>query len=173
MRCPFCAAQDTKVVDSRLASEGDQVRRRRECKVCKARFTTFESAALLLPRIIKSDGRREPFDEDKLRKGMLLALHKRPVSSDAMDRAINRIKRHLVGGGDREVESRQIGEWMMYELRSLDQVAYVRFASVYRSFQDVNAFREEIERLERQRSDDDNQLSLLPEDPEAGDTQGS
>jgi transcriptional repressor NrdR len=162
MRCPFCGTHDTKVIDSRLAADGDQVRRRCECKACRGRFTTLETPTLVLPRIVKSDGRREPFSEDKLRRGMLLALHKRPVSMEAVDQAIHRIKRHLIGSGEREVAARQLGEWMMYELRTLDQVAYVRFASVYRSFQDVNAFREEIERLERSGADDDAQLSLLP-----------
>jgi transcriptional repressor NrdR len=164
MRCPFCGTHDTKVIDSRLTADGDQVRRRRRCTACRGRFTTLEVATLTLPRIVKSDGRREPFSEEKLRRGMVLALHKRPVSTEAVDQAIHRIKRHLIGSGEREVAARQLGEWIMYELRNLDQVAYVRFASVYRSFQDVNAFREEIERLERSGPDDDAQLSLLPLD---------
>ncbi|MGB0721936.1 MAG: transcriptional regulator NrdR [Gammaproteobacteria bacterium] len=162
MRCPYCGAQDTKVIDSRLANDGDQVRRRRECKQCVARFTTFETVEVVMPRIIKADDRREPFDESKLHKGMLLALHKRPVSSDQIDAAVNRIVRQISGYGEKEIESRRIGEWMMYELRALDPVAYVRFASVYRSFQDVNAFREEIERLEQTPPSDDGQMSLLP-----------
>lgn len=150
MRCPFCGTDDTKVIDSRLANEGYVVRRRRECQACTERFTTFESAELVMPRIIKQDNSRVPFDEEKLRAGMLRALQKRPVSMDAVEQAISRIKHRLRATGDREVSSRQVGEWVMEELRELDQVAYVRFASVYRSFEDVNAFREEIERLERQ-----------------------
>jgi transcriptional repressor NrdR len=148
MRCPFCQAQDTRVIDSRLANDGDQVRRRRECVACSERFTTYESAELLLPRIVKSDGTREPFQEAKLRTGMQRALEKRPVPTEAMEAAINRIQKRLQACGEREVPSRTIGGWVMDELRELDQVAYVRFASVYRSFQDVSAFREVIEGLE-------------------------
>ncbi len=150
MRCPFCGAQDTKVIDSRLAGEGDQVRRRRECTDCRERFTTYENAELNLPRIVKSDGTRAPFDERKLAAGMNRALEKRPVSTDAVDAALSRIRKRLIASGEREVASRQLGEWVMDELQRLDQVAFVRFASVYRSFEDVNAFREEIERLETQ-----------------------
>lgn len=150
MRCPFCGAQDTRVIDSRLSQEGDQVRRRRECSECRERFTTYEAAELNLPRVIKTDGSREPFREDKLRAGMLRALEKRPVGSDRIEAAINRIKKRLLARGEREVPSRLIGENVMQELGSLDHVAYVRFASVYRSFQDVNEFREVIDRLEQQ-----------------------
>lgn len=150
MRCPFCGAQDTKVIDSRLAGEGDQIRRRRECAVCKERFTTYETAELNLPRVVKQDGTRAPFDGRKLRAGMVRALEKRPVSTEELETAINRITRKLMAGGEREVPSLQIGELVMEELKLLDQVAYVRFASVYRKFEDVNAFREEIERLENQ-----------------------
>ncbi|TCO82107.1 transcriptional repressor NrdR [Plasticicumulans lactativorans] len=148
MHCPFCSAVDTKVVDSRLSPDGDRVRRRRECLACGARFTTFEVAELVMPRVLKRDGRREPFSGEKLRAGMLRALEKRPVSSERIDDALHRILRRVRAAGDGELEARRIGEWMMDELRELDQVAYVRFASVYRSFQDVNAFREEIERLQ-------------------------
>ena len=150
MRCPFCGAQDTKVVDSRLSGEGDQVRRRRKCVVCKERFTTYESAELNLPRIVKRDGSRVPFDGRKLRSGMMRALEKRPVSTGEVDAAMSRIQRRLMSSGESEVPSLQVGELVMDELRQLDQVAYVRFASVYRHFEDVAAFREEIERLERQ-----------------------
>jgi transcriptional repressor NrdR len=150
MRCPFCGAQDTKVVDSRLFGEGDQVRRRRKCVVCKERFTTFEAAELNLPRVVKRDGSRVPFDGRKLRTGLLRALEKRPVGTEEIEAAVARINRRLVSGGEGEVSSRRIGELVMEELRGLDQVAYVRFASVYRKFEDVNAFREEIDRLERQ-----------------------
>ena len=148
MRCPFCGAEDTKVIDSRLASEGHSVRRRRECLECTERFTTFETAELTLPSMVKSDGRREPFDEVKLRAGMLRALEKRPVATERFEESITRLKHRLRASGEREVQSRVLGEWVMEELRGLDEVAYVRFASVYRSFQDVNAFREEIERLQ-------------------------
>ncbi|MBN2646892.1 MAG: transcriptional repressor NrdR [Thiotrichales bacterium] len=147
MHCPFCNAPDTKVVDSRLATEGVQVRRRRECIHCGERFTTYESAELSLPRIIKSDGNRERFDEEKIRRGLIKALEKRPVASESMDQVVNKIIKRAMTEGVRELSSSQIGEWLMDELSELDQVAYVRFASVYRSFQDVNAFREEIERL--------------------------
>lgn len=147
MHCPFCNAPDTKVVDSRLANEGVQVRRRRECINCGERFTTYESAELSLPRVIKSDGNRERFDEEKIRRGLVKALEKRPVASDAIDMVVSQITKRLMAEGVREIPSHQLGEWVMEALKELDQVAYVRFASVYRSFQDVNAFREEIERL--------------------------
>ncbi|MDP3331653.1 MAG: transcriptional regulator NrdR [Methylococcaceae bacterium] len=149
MRCPFCAAQDTRVVDSRLANEGDQVRRRRECNVCKERFTTYEVAELSLPRIVKRDGNREPFDEAKLRAGMLRALEKRPVSSDAIEAAISRIKKQLVDKGEREIPAQELGEKVMKELSGLDHVAFVRFASVYRSFQDVSEFTDMINTLQK------------------------
>ncbi|QIT54317.1 transcriptional regulator NrdR [Aquisalimonas sp. 2447] len=148
MRCPYCQAQDTRVIDSRLAREGDQVRRRRECGQCGERFTTFESAELLMPRMVKQDGTREPFDEDKLRTGMLRSLEKRPVDTERVEAAIHRIIRNIRAQGEREVPSRNVGEWVMEELRELDKVAFVRFASVYRSFEDVSAFREVIEGLE-------------------------
>lgn len=165
MRCPFCGAQDTKVVDSRLSGEGDQVRRRRKCTVCKERFTTYETAELNLPRVIKRDGSRVPFDGRKLRSGIMRALEKRPVSTEEIEAAVARINRRLVAKGEGEISSRQIGELVMEELRGLDQVAYVRFASVYRKFEDVNAFREEIERLERQPTPEvrRQQLDLLAE----------
>jgi transcriptional repressor NrdR len=150
MRCPFCGAQDTKVIDSRLSGEGDQVRRRRKCTECKERFTTYESAELNLPRVVKRDGTRVPFDEAKMRSGIMRALEKRPVSTEEIEAALARIHRVLVSTGEGEVSSRFIGELVVEELRGMDQVAYVRFASVYRKFEDVNAFREEIERLESQ-----------------------
>ena len=140
MYCPFCRAQDTKVIDSRLASEGSQVRRRRECLACGERFTTFESAELVMPRIIKNNGAREPFNEKKLAAGVMRSLEKRPVDADSVDAAINRIQHRLRASGEREIPSRQLGEWVMHELRALDQVAYVRFASVYREFKDVDEF---------------------------------
>lgn len=153
MRCPFCGADDSKVIDSRLSSEGDTIRRRRSCVECKERFTTYEMAELSLPRLIKSDKSRAVFDENKLRAGFLKALEKRPVSIDAIDAAIKGIVRQLIATGEREVESRLVGGWVMTALRKLDEVAYVRFASVYRSFQDVNAFREVIEGMEDQSKD--------------------
>ena len=149
MHCPFCEAEDTKVIDSRLANEGYVVRRRRECLHCSERFTTFETAELVLPQIVKNDNRREPFNEDKLRSGIIRALEKRPVESDAVEDLISHIKLLMRATGDREIPATKLGEWVMEALKSLDQVAYVRFASVYRSFEDVNAFREEIERLEK------------------------
>ncbi|KTS78428.1 NrdR family transcriptional regulator [Pseudomonas oryzihabitans] len=147
MHCPFCGAHDTKVTDSRLVAAGEQVRRRRECLACQERFTTFETAELVLPRLIKQDGTRQPFDEDKLRAGMQRALEKRPVSVERLEEAIALIKHKLRATGEREIRSRVVGELVMDELRKLDQVAYIRFASVYRQFQDLAEFRDEIERL--------------------------
>ena len=152
MHCPFCGAVDTKVIDSRLASEGNLVRRRRECITCEERFTTYESAELVMPRIIKQDGIREPFNEDKLFAGLSKALEKRPVSIEKVEEAVNRIKANLRSTGEREIHSRNVGERVMKELRDLDEVAFVRFASVYRSFKDLNEFREEIDRLSKDSS---------------------
>lgn len=150
MHCPFCGANDTKVIDSRLVAEGDQVRRRRECVSCKERYTTFEVAELLMPRVVKRDESREPFDEDKLRMGLHRALEKRPVSIEQIEAAFSQIKRYLQSTGEREIPSRTIGEKVMEQLRKLDDVAYVRFASVYRRFQDLNEFRAELDRLEKE-----------------------
>ncbi|HEY7673402.1 MAG TPA: transcriptional regulator NrdR [Gammaproteobacteria bacterium] len=147
MYCPFCNHVDTKVIDSRLAGEGRLVRRRRECLACEERFTTFEAPELVMPHVIKRDDRREPFDEAKLRNGMINALSKRPVSSDQIEAALERITHRLQTMGEREIDSRHIGDLVMEELRRLDEVAYVRFASIYRSFQDVTEFQQEIERL--------------------------
>lgn len=147
MHCPFCSAVDTKVIDSRLVSEGNHVRRRRECITCEERFTTYETAELVMPRIIKQNGIREPFNEDKLMAGLSKALEKRPVSIEKVEEAVTRIKAHLRGTGEREIPSRAVGEQVMKELRVLDEVAFVRFASVYRSFKDLNEFRAEIDRL--------------------------
>jgi len=154
MHCPFCKAQDTKVIDSRLVAEGEQVRRRRECNLCGERFTTYESAELVMPRIVKQNGNRETFDERKLRAGLQRALEKRPVSVEEVEAAVARIKQALRASGERELPSRRVGEAVMNELRELDQVAYVRFASVYRSFQDLSEFRSEIDRLESKRTSD-------------------
>jgi transcriptional repressor NrdR len=147
MHCPFCAHPETKVIDSRLVADGEQIRRRRECIQCGERFTTFETAELVMPRIIKQDGTREPFNDDKLRSGIQRALEKRPVSVEAIEAAITHIKQTLRATGEREIPSRDLGEWVMRELRSLDEVAFVRFASVYRSFKDLDEFRAEIERM--------------------------
>jgi transcriptional repressor NrdR len=181
--CPFCGHIETKVTDSRLAAEGRQIRRRRECLACGERFTTFETAELVMPMVVKGDRTREPFDEGKLRSGMEKALEKRPVPRAQVDEALSRIAHKVRAQGDREVPSRVIGELVMEELRQLDEVAYVRFASVYRHFEDVEAFHEEIRRLrgrrdasppahepkrpaKRQPAPDRDQLSLLPPDPE-------
>ena len=147
MYCPFCNADDTKVVDSRLVADGGQVRRRRECVVCSERFTTYVLAELVMPRVIKSDGSREPFDEDKLRAGFQRALEKRPVSIEQIEIALSQIKHFLQVTGEREISSRIIGEEVMSQLHELDEVAYIRFASVYRSFQDLNEFQDELNRL--------------------------
>lgn len=149
MRCPFCGHEDTRVVDTRVTEDGLQVRRRRECPECQARFSTFESAELKLPLIIKRDGRREPFVEQKLRGGLERACEKRAVSLDQIDQIIDVVVRKLRTSGERELPAKQLGDWVMLELKNVDQVAYVRFASVYRRFEDVQAFREEVERLEQ------------------------
>ena len=148
MYCPFCANPDTKVIDSRLVADGSQVRRRRECLSCGERYTTFESAELVMPKIIKSDGTREPFDELKMRTGLAKAVEKRPVSVEDLEAAINKILSNLRALGEREVSASVVGEEIMKALRALDDVAYVRFASVYRRFQDVQEFREEIDKLQ-------------------------
>ncbi len=148
MHCPFCNAVDTKVIDSRLGAEGAQVRRRRQCLCCHERFTTFELAQLLMPRVIKRDNLREPFNEDKLRRGMLRALERRPVSTDDVETSINQIKSRLRASGEPEVPGKMVGNLVMDALKRLDKVAYIRFASVYRSFDDVREFGEEIARLQ-------------------------
>lgn len=147
MHCPFCNTQDTKVIDSRLNDDGSQVRRRRECIACNERITTFETVELSLPRVIKRDGERAAFNVEKLKAGMLRALEKRPVNTAQTDAAMNRILKNIRASCEREISSQILGEWVMDELRAMDQVAYVRFASVYRSFQDINAFHEEIQKL--------------------------
>lgn len=150
MRCPFCTHDDTKVIDSRLVAEGGQVRRRRECSSCSERFTSYETAELLMPRVIKQNGNREPFDEAKMRSGILRALEKRPVSMEKIEAAVSQIEHDLQATGEREVQSLVVGELVMEHLKQLDQVAYVRFASVYRDFKDLNEFREEIDKLARE-----------------------
>ena len=148
MICAFCQTPDTRVIDSRLIDEDNQVRRRRECTGCNERFTTYETAELILPQIIKRDQRRGIFDIQKLRTGMMKALEKRPISADQVETAIAHILKKMRASGDREISSAILGEWVMNELRQLDAVAYVRFVSVYRSFEGVHAFSDEIRRLE-------------------------
>ena len=168
MRCPFCASDDTRVIDSRLGDSGESVRRRRECQDCSQRFTTFEHVVFDMPSVIKSDGRREKFSEDKLRRGLTRALEKRPIDSETVEGLVNRIMRMFTRKGDREINVGEIGEAVMNELRVLDEVAYVRFASVYRSFQDLEAFSDEVEKLKESLSSQENkfQLSLFPNETE-------
>ena len=163
MWCPFCNHEDTRVVDSRLTRDGMQIRRRRQCESCASRFNTYEAPELKSPRIIKADGAREVFSEEKLREGMLRALEKRPVETRDVERTIRSLLREISSVEDSEIPSSLLGEWVMRELARLDQVAYVRFASVYKRFEDVQAFRDIIESLEQEAlSDDDNrQISLL------------
>ena len=166
MHCPFCSHEETKVMDSRLTGEGLQVRRRRECQSCGERYTTFETAELVMPHVVKRDGRREPFDEIKLRAGITRALEKRPVNSEDVEASIGRVIHRLQTMGEREVTGRLVGDMVMEALHELDEVAYVRFASVYRSFQDITEFQEEIQKLRLRPSPlaDREQMSLLPED---------
>lgn len=147
MLCPFCSEHETKVIDSRLVAEGHQVRRRRECTGCHERFTTFEIAELVMPRVVKRDGSREPFNEDKLRAGLQRALEKRPVSTEKVEHCISQLKSTIRATGEREISSEFLGSLIMDALKHLDKVAYVRFASVYRSFEDIREFGEEIARL--------------------------
>lgn len=163
MWCPLCNHDDTRVVDSRLTRDGMQIRRRRECTKCNNRFNTFEAPELKSPRIIKSDGTREAFSENKLREGMLRALEKRPVETREVERAIRRLLKDISGVEDAEIPSSLLGEWVMRELQQLDQVAYVRFASVYRRFEDIQAFTDLIEGLEQEGAGvlDERQISLL------------
>jgi transcriptional repressor NrdR len=159
MFCPFCRATDTKVIDSRLVSDGHQIRRRRECISCSERFTTFESAELVMPRIVKRDGSREPFNEDKMGNGFLRALEKRPVSVEQVELSINKVKSQMRATGEREISSELLGNLIMQQLKGLDKVAYVRFAAVYRSFEDVKEFGEEIARLGNESDTDTNDLT--------------
>ncbi|MEW6995174.1 transcriptional regulator NrdR [Colwelliaceae bacterium MEBiC 14330] len=152
MYCPFCSALETKVIDSRLVSDGHQVRRRRECLVCHERYTTFESAELLMPRIIKRDGSREPFNEDKMLSGLTRALEKRPVSMEQIELAVNKLKSQIRATGEREISSEMLGDLIMAQLKALDKVAYLRFASVYLSFEDISEFADEITRLGKEKN---------------------
>ena len=166
MYCPFCGHEETKVIDSRLAGEGRQIRRRRECVDCHERFSTYETPELVVPRIVKRDDSREPFDEQKLRNGIVRAVEKRPVSAETVEAMVARIIHKLQTVGEREGPARELGDLVMEELRSVDEVAYVRFASVYRSFQDVTQFEDEIRKLQQMPSPAvrRDQLSLLPRD---------
>ena len=148
MKCPFCASADTQVIDSRVAEPGDSIRRRRRCSACQKRFTTYETVELRLPQVVKTNGNRSDFDADKIRVGFARALHKRPVPTEYVDAAIDRIVQQVLALGEREIPSRQIGEMVMQELYKLDKVGYIRFASVYRSFQDVADFRDAIKEVE-------------------------
>lgn len=148
MKCPFCGATDTQVIDSRVSESGDNIRRRRRCAACQKRFTTYEKAELRLPQVVKQDGRRADFDIERLRVGFQRALHKRPVPTGFVDQAIDRITQQVLALGEREIPSRQLGEMVMQELYRLDKVAYIRFASVYRSFKDVDDFRDAIREVE-------------------------
>jgi transcriptional repressor NrdR len=149
MKCPFCNADDTSVIDSRVSEEGDRIRRRRRCLTCDKRFTTYETAELRLPQVVKQDGNRSEFDRDKLLTGFMRALHKRPVPTEHVDAAMDRIVQALLSLGAREIPSRSIGEMVMQELYKLDKVAYIRFASVYRSFQDADDFHDAIKEVQR------------------------
>ncbi|MES2211615.1 MAG: transcriptional regulator NrdR [Pseudomonadota bacterium] len=149
MRCPFCLSPDTKVTDSRLVGDGDQIRRRRECLTCAERFSTYEVVEIAFPRVVKRDGSRQVFNEEKLRQGLLRALEKRPVSVEAFEQAMRNLTQRLRAQGDREISSQVLGEWVMEALKELDLVAYIRFASVYLRFENLNAFRKEIEDLIR------------------------
>lgn len=150
MKCPFCGSPDTQVVDSRVSEEGDAIRRRRRCTACEKRFTTYETAEVRMPQVVKQNGQRVEFDREKVRVSFQRALHKRPVPTQLVDEAIDRIVHKTLGMGEREIPSRQIGEMVMKELAKLDKVAYVRFASVYRSFQDLDDFRDAIREVTRE-----------------------
>jgi transcriptional repressor NrdR len=149
MRCPFCRHEDTQVVDSRVSEDGAAIRRRRRCPACDKRFTTYERVELTLPAVVKKDGSRSEFDRRKIAASMRLALRKRPVSAEAIDAAVARIEYQLLGSGEREVRSERLGELVMNELLQLDKIAYVRFASVYRRFEDVSEFEDVIEEFRR------------------------
>jgi transcriptional repressor NrdR len=148
MKCPFCGSTDTQVIDSRVTEPGDSIRRRRRCSGCQKRFTTYETVELRLPQVVKTNGIRSDFDVAKLRNGFARALHKRPVPTEFVDQAVDRIVAQVLSLGEREIASRQIGEMVMQELYKLDKVAYIRFASVYRSFQDVSDFRDALKEVE-------------------------
>lgn len=147
MKCPFCGANDSQVVDSRASEEGDRIRRRRRCPACDKRFTTYETVELRIPQVVKTNGTREEYDEEKVRTGFMRALHKRPVPTEYVDAAVERITQKLLSLGEREIPSRRVGEMVMRELYRLDKVAYIRFASVYKDFQDVADFRDVLKEV--------------------------
>jgi len=149
MKCPYCKADNTGVVDSRLSEDGDSVRRRRECQACGKRFTTYERTELQMPMVVKQSGNRIGYDREKIRTGFMRALHKRPVPTEYVDAAINRIEQRILALGEREIQSRVIGEMVMRELKKMDDVAYIRFASVYEDFQRVDDFRDAIQQVKR------------------------
>jgi len=149
MKCPYCKADDTAVIDTRISEDGDSVRRRRECQACNKRFTTYERTELSMPTVVKANGQRVPYDQEKIRTGFTRALHKRPVPTEYVDAAINRIEQRILAMGEREISSRTIGEMVMRELKKMDDVAYIRFASVYEDFQRVDEFREKVLELKR------------------------
>jgi transcriptional repressor NrdR len=149
MHCPFCKAEDTQVIDSRVSDDGDSIRRRRRCVACSKRFTTYEMVEFRMPQVVKQDGSRTEFDLDKLRTGFMRALHKRPVPTPLVDDAVATVTQQVLALGEREIPSRRIGEMVMKELYKLDTVAYIRFASVYRSFQDVDDFRDAIKEVQK------------------------
>lgn len=149
MKCPFCGAFDTQVVDSRISEAGDSIRRRRRCMSCDKRFTTYETVELRLPQVVKSNGVRQEFSQQKLHEGFRRALHKRPVPTEYVDAAIERIVKQVLALGERELPARQIGEMVMSELKRLDKIAYIRFASVYKSFQDVDDFRDVLKDFDK------------------------
>ena len=148
MKCPFCGSSETQVVDSRVSEPGDSIRRRRRCLECQKRFTTYETVELRLPQVVKTNGNRSDFDVNRIRVGFQRALHKRPVPTEYVDAAIDRIRQQVLSLGEREIPSRQVGEMVMQELHKLDKVGYIRFASVYRSFQDVSDFRDALREVE-------------------------
>lgn len=148
MKCPFCKSSDTQVIDSRVSDEGDSIRRRRRCTSCSKRFTTYETIELRMPQIVKQDGTRAEFDLAKLRTGFMRALHKRPVPTQLVDEAVATITQDVLALGERELASRRLGEMVMRELKRLDQVAYIRFASVYRSFQGIDDFQDAIKEVQ-------------------------
>ena len=155
MKCPFCSRQDNRVIDSRLSRDGDVIRRRRECEECERRFTTYERVEEILPLVVKKDGRREAYSRQKVVAGLTKACEKRPISIETIEDIADRIERSLQGSGEKELKSARIGEEVMHQLYDLDKVAYVRFASVYRSFQDLDAFMNELKILIRERSRSD------------------
>ena len=173
MKCPFCKSPDTQVIDSRVSDDGESIRRRRRCTSCNKRFTTYETIELRMPQVVKQDGSRSEFDLEKLRTGFMRALHKRPVPTQLVDDAIATITQDVLALGDREIDSRRLGEMVMRELKRLDQVAYIRFASVYRSFQGVDDFQDAIKEVQRPTPPPPRPASRAPTAKDAKDTEES